>query len=126
MRSLAAIILFAIAACAKAPDAVPARVACQNPLAGCQIYSGVEVRFSNTPTTMQAFELVVTAPEGGDVYASFQMQGMDMGMNRYRLLRENGKWRAKVMLPACVQGRRDWLLRLELSGKNYEISFAAG
>lgn len=126
MKKFFVMVLLAMVACAKAPDAAPVRVACQNPLAGCRIDQGVDIRFSNTPTTMQAFDLEVTAPEASDIHASFQMRGMGMGMNRYRLLRENNKWRARVMLPACVQGRRDWVLRLDVGGKAYEMPFVAG
>ncbi|MCX7627975.1 MAG: hypothetical protein N2Z69_06125 [Methylophilaceae bacterium] len=75
---------------------------------------------------MQPFDLEVEAPEDAAVHASFRMSGMDMGPNRYRLLRENDRWRARVLLPACVQGRRDWILRLEVGNKIYEIPFMSG
>jgi hypothetical protein len=126
MSKLPLIALLVVAACAKSPDPSPQAVTCPDPLAGCRLDAGIEIRFSQTPAVMQAFELEVVAPQGAELHASFQMQGMDMGMNRYRLLQENGKWRAKVMLPACVQGRRDWILRLEVSGKTYEMPFVAG
>jgi hypothetical protein len=126
MSKLPLIALLVVAACAKSPEPSPQTVACLDPLAGCRLDAGIEIRFSHTPAVMQDFELEVVAPKGADLHASFQMRGMDMGMNRYRLLQENGKWRAKVMLPACVQGRRDWILRLEVSGKTYEMPFVAG
>jgi hypothetical protein len=117
--------LLVLVACAKSPQP-PALVACHDPLAGCRLDREIEVRFSQTPTVMQPFDLEVTASGAVDVHASFQMQGMDMGMNRYRLLKKGGKWSARVMLPACVQGRRDWVLRLEVNVKTYEMPFAAG
>lgn len=120
------IALLFLVACAKSPDTSPLVVTCRDPLAGCRLDAGIEIRFSQTPAVMQAFDLEVAAPEGADLHASFQMRGMDMGMNRYRLLKENGKWHARVMLPACLQGRRDWVLRLEVSGKTYEMPFVAG
>lgn len=126
MRRLFTAILFAIVACTKETDALPVKAVCQNPLAGCEIDHEVRIRFSQLPATMQPFELEVMARDGADLHASFQMQGMEMGMNRYRLVREGGKWRARVMLPACIQGRRDWVLLLEISGKFYEIPFVAG
>lgn len=115
-----------LVACARTPDQPPLPVTCADPLAGCRIGDGLELRFSHTPSAMQAFDLEIVAPQETPVHASFQMRGMEMGMNRYRLLWEQGKWRAKVMLPACVQGRHDWLLRLEVDGRAYEIPFKAG
>ena len=126
MSKLPLIAVLVLVACNKSPDAMLLAVTCRDPLAGCRLDAGIEIRFSQTPTVMQAFDLEVAAPQGADLHASFQMRGMEMGMNRYRLLQENGKWRAKVMLPACVQGRRDWILRLEVSGKTYEMPFVAG
>jgi hypothetical protein len=117
--------LLVLVACAKSPQS-PVLVHCHDPLAGCRLDRGVEVRFSQTPSVMQSFDLEMTASGAVDVHASFQMQGMDMGMNRYHLLKKGGKWSAKVMLPACVQGRRDWVLRLEVGAKTYEMPFAAG
>jgi hypothetical protein len=119
------IALFFLAACAKSPDA-PVRATCRDLLVGCRLDTGIKLRFSQRPGVMQTFDLEVEAPEMANLHAVFQMQGMEMGMNRYRLLRQNGKWYAKVMLPACVQGRRDWSLQLEVNGKIYEVPFVAG
>lgn len=112
-----------LSACAKAP--VAHSVNCMDPVAGCRLDEGLEVRFSNTPAVMQKFDLEMRAPENAAPYASFQMQGMDMGLNRYRLLWNNGKWHAEAMLPACVRGRHDWVLRLEAGGKIYEMPFTS-
>ena len=49
-----------------------------------------------------------------------------MGENRYRLVFENGVWKAKVLLPVCVQGRRDWLLLLDVDGQQYVVPFVSG
>ncbi len=117
-------LLLVLAACARPPE--PKSVACADPVAGCRLPENLEVRFSRQPTMMQAFGLEVAAPADAEVHASFQMRGMEMGMNRYRLLRKDGKWYASVMLPACVQGRSDWVLRLEVGNKVYELPFAAG
>ncbi|HYG14046.1 MAG TPA: hypothetical protein VD885_07875, partial [Methylophilaceae bacterium] len=62
--------------------------------------------------------------------ASFAMQGMEMGLNRYRLLRQpDGKWAAEVTLPVCVQGRSDWLMELEViepdGAHRYQLAFRA-
>lgn len=100
-------------------------VACPDPIAGCRLDEAVSVRFSQTPGVMEKFALDVHAPKNAEPYASFQMQGMDMGPNRYRLLWNGGVWHADVMLPACVQGRRDWVLRLEVGKKIYEMPFVS-
>jgi hypothetical protein len=117
-------LLLLLAACGKAPELIP--VSCADPLAGCRLPDGMEVRFSRQPSVMQSFDLDMAAPADSEPYASFQMRGMEMGMNRYRLLRKDGHWHASVMLPACVQGRRDWVLQLDVGGKTYEVPFIAG
>ena len=65
------------------------------------------------------------------VTASFAMQGMDMGMNRYQLVNDGAqRWFANVTLPVCVSGRSDWILTLEVlaGGRRFtlEVPFAVG
>ena len=124
MKLWGCLLMLALAACAR-PPAVQT-VSCPDPVAGCRLDRGLEVHFSKTPAVMQKFDLDVMAPENAAPYASFQMQGMEMGLNRYRLLWSDGKWHAEVTLPACVQGRHDWILRLEAGGKIYEMPFGSG
>ena len=90
----------------------------------------VQIRFDGMPRSMQPFGIVVTAPRASTVFASFAMQGMEMGLNRYRLLRQSdGKWTAEVTLPVCVQGRSDWLMELEVikpgDAQRYQLAFRA-
>jgi len=55
---------------------------------------------------------------------SLLLRGMEMGFNRYRLLPDGpGSWQAEVLLPACIQGRKDWLMTLEVDGRRYELPF---
>lgn len=69
--------------------------------------------------------------EGGEVAAQsvitdFQMQEMDMGMNRYRLqLSPQSDWRGKATLPVCTASRMDWLAIVEftLDGRPYRAIF---
>ena len=43
------------------------------------------------------------------------MVGMDMGINRYSLLKQqNGDFVGKVILPVCSVGRSDWLAKLSV------------
>ena len=104
-------------------------IACADPLAGCPFtHHGAPARltFSSQPAPMEAFELRVTAHGAKNVSAEFQMVGMDMGFNRYDLHRATANdFAARVTLPACVSGRRDWILTLEVDGSRYAIPFKA-
>ena len=103
-------------------------VACADPLAGCSFShrsATVKVRFSAQPTPLEAFELSVSAPGATRVSAEFQMNGMEMGFNRYDLRPAgNGMFASKVTLPVCVSGRRDWTLYLEIDGAHYALPFS--
>jgi len=88
---------------------------------GCRAGDGsfsVELRFAAPPRAMKAFpvQLRVAAAEAVEtVMISFSMQGMDMGLNRYRMVRAaNNTWTADVTLPICVSGRSDWIAGVEL------------
>lgn len=102
-------------------------VPCPDIVAGCALpATGAQVRFDRKPDTLQRFKVLVAWPDVAEVHASFQMRGMEMGFNRYRLLPDGaGKWRAEVMLPACIQGRKDWLMLLEADGVRYQVPFAS-
>lgn len=117
--------LLLLAACNR--EAPVTTVACADPLAGCRIAEDVQLRFLQKPSALQPFAVEVTAPAKAAPHLRFLMQGMEMGMNRYRLLGEDGThWHANVTLPACVQGRHDWMLQLEIGNKTYEMPFSAG
>lgn len=64
-------------------------------------------------------------PDKDSVIADFQMVGMDMGMNRYRLTHSDGAWRANVTLPVCMSGRVDWFALIEFTakGNSYRAKF---
>jgi len=103
-------------------------VACADPLAGCRFShraATVNVQFSARPTPLKAFELKVSAPKAARVSAEFQMNGMEMGFNRYDLRPTgNGTFASSVTLPMCVSGRRDWTLYLEVDGTRYALPFS--
>lgn len=66
---------------------------------------------------LQPFPLNLTI-EGGEVdaqsvVADFQMQGMEMGANRYRLIPQPDGWQAMVTLPLCTSSQMDWLATIE-------------
>ena len=103
-------------------------VACADPVAGCSFsHRGaiVTVNFSARPTPLQAFELRVNAPGTSRISAEFQMNGMEMGFNRYDLrMAGRGRFASNVTLPVCVSGRRDWTLYLEIDGTHYALPFS--
>ncbi|MFO7542691.1 MAG: hypothetical protein R6W97_07785 [Thiobacillus sp.] len=103
-------------------------VACADPLAGCTFThrgAAASVRFSVQPAPLEAFEIRAAAPGVSRLSAEFQMVGMDMGFNRYDLRpTPDGAFATQVTLPACVSGRRDWILYLDLDGVRYALPFS--
>ncbi|HEY0722335.1 MAG TPA: hypothetical protein VGE50_13915 [Gammaproteobacteria bacterium] len=69
--------------------------------------------------TLQPFhlQLQITGnlqPRIQEVMVEFFMEGMDMGVNRYRLLRDGVSWQGEITLPVCVAGRSDWRAVVEM------------
>ena len=100
---------------------------CPSLVQGCTIELGAEkvsVKTNTTPVPLKPFTLSISASSARTVNVVLQMQGMDMGLNRYRLLRApNGEWLATITLPVCVSGRRDWLMMVEVDGKRQALAF---
>ena len=124
---VAALVAIALAGYLLKRPAQATLVQCAHPAAGCTFSRGgarVTVKFSATPTPLQAFELAVQAPAARRISAEFQMVGMDMGFNRYDLHRNSdGVWTSRVTLPVCVSGQREWTLYLDLDGSRYALPF---
>jgi hypothetical protein len=78
------------------------------------------VQFKEAPQVMKPFHLELNGEHIQNVrireiHASFAMKGMEMGFNRYQLIKVGqAEWKAEVTLPVCVQGRSDWEILLEL------------
>lgn len=81
------------------------------------------VSTSPQPRPLTAFAVRVrfvvaeaTRREVGTPSLEFEMEGMDMGQNRYHMVRaEAGSgWTAEVMLPLCSRRRLDWQLSVWL------------
>lgn len=88
--------------------------------------AAIELSFSPEPVLLKPFVLTVKAPNAKELVAVFTMVDMDMGINRYRLqLGEGGQWQAKIILPACISRRSDWLLMLEVDGNKVKVPFSA-
>ena len=91
--------------------------------AGCAVQQdarAITVQMSGDVRPLRPFELKLMLPEAvraNAVQASvdFVMVGMDMGINRYTLLRQaNGDFVGKVILPVCSIGRSDWVAQLSV------------
>lgn len=54
------------------------------------------------------------------VYVEFDMQGMNMGINRFELHKQSDKrvWEGFAILPVCVSGRKNWQVKLHIFGDN--------
>lgn len=110
----------------KVPEnALTLRLSC-TPSAVCLLPHGGELRFNTPPVREQAFTLSLFGVKVAQASVSFTMPGMNMGHNVYRLTREGDEWRAQVTLPACLSGRRDWVMLLEVGEHRYELPFTAG
>ncbi len=112
-----------------AANAVIEPVECKNIVAGCG-NANFSVRVDQQPKVMQPFILSVQATKATALHASFAMHGMEMGLNRYRLIQQvDGTWLATVTLPVCVQGRSDWAMLLEVQTvdglQRYQVRFQA-
>lgn len=108
------------------PEAVA--LACADVSVGCSFkHRGdpASVRLSPPPAQLEAFNIELRAEDVQRASAEFQMVGMDMGFNRYDLRPAgDGVFRARVTLPVCVSGRRDWVLTLDVDGTRYTVPFS--
>lgn len=80
----------------------------------------IELRLGPPVRPMEAFEISLrdlrgTLAADAQISVEFQMRGMDMGLNRYRLERAaDGGWRGRAILPVCTSGRSDWLAAVDV------------
>jgi hypothetical protein len=104
------------------------KVVCENILSGCGNQDFI-LKFLNEPKVMKPINVQLIVPNAKQVFLSFAMENMEMGLNRYQLFNKVGTniWEAQVTLPVCVQGRSDWVVQLEIKkGKHatlYELPF---
>lgn len=105
----------------RAAPTVPEQIDCPAMAGRCELPGGVRLLFLDAPSEGHAFTLAIEGDATGEPSAEFSMRSMDMGFNRYRFVRANGRWEARVTLPACVSGRHDWLMTLQLDGRQLRI-----
>ncbi len=100
---------------------------CADLRAGCAArVAGREVRFGTDSAIkpLKAFEIWVQAPGAQKIEARFTMEGMDMGFNLYTLRADGqGVHKARITLPVCVSGRRDWVMTLAIDGTDLAVPF---
>lgn len=96
-------------------------ISCADITQPCQFQDLFAVRFLETPQPMKPLHLEVQMQYPVKaIHADFAMQGMEMGLNRYRLLAASNPntWQATITLPVCVQGRSDWEMLLEVESED--------
>ena len=80
----------------------------------------VELSLGPSVQPMRPFGIQLRVLQGqlssaAQVELQFQMQDMDMGQNRYRLLAgKQGIWRGNAVLPVCSRGRSDWFAQINI------------
>lgn len=111
------------------PEAVAWNAAACNVHQGCPLPNGAEVKFSDTVQAKAPFDVAVrhVPADVAEVFVSFSMKDMDMGFNRYKLVRQpDGTWLAsQIRLPVCVQNRHDYLADIHIGGQVYQTAFTA-
>ncbi|MDO5639029.1 MAG: hypothetical protein Q4G28_04100 [Neisseria sp.] len=96
---------------------------------GCKLPNGAVLKFSDEVAAKAPFDIELrgAAADVAEVFVSFSMKDMDMGFNRYKLLKQaDGSWQAKqIRLPVCVQNRHDYLADINIGGQVYQTEFLA-
>lgn len=112
----------------KRTESVAQKLVCTDIVSGCG-NDLFKLKFLNSPQVMKPIRLQLETVNARQVYASFAMERMEMGLNRYHLLKrpDLDLWFAEVTLPVCVQGRSDWVVELEIKTQletmHYQIPF---
>lgn len=96
-------------------------VNCAAQSSACKLPGGRTLYFIDPLSETRPFVLALDGPVAAEPSAAFAMRSMDMGFNRYRFVRAHGRWQARIMLPACVTGRHDWEMTLEVDGERLQI-----
>ena len=122
------LVIVALVGARNQPSTGSRMIACSDPVLGCVFkHRGqmMQLRFSHSPTPLQPFTITLHAPGARQIQAEFQMQGMEMGFNRYEFTADKtGAFTARVTLPVCVSGRSDWKLYLQIDAQRYAIPFS--
>ena len=96
--------------------------------AGCSFRldgKSIHVKTGTPPSAARPFQLEVVAEQAKSVKAQFEMSGMNMTTPVYVLQKSARGWTAEIVLPVCVSGRSDWVLRLDVDQARIDIPFVA-
>lgn len=85
----------------------------------------IHVKTGTPPSAARPFRLEVAAEQAKSVKAQFEMSGMNMTTPVYVLQKSARGWAAEIVLPVCVSGRSDWVLRLDVDQARIDIPFVA-
>ncbi len=83
---------------------------------------GFTLRFSEGVRPLEPFEVRIRPAPGSGIEAQramveFEMTGMDMGINRFRVEpAAGGGFAGQAVIPVCTTGRTDWVATVTLSG----------
>ena len=109
------------------PENGAAAVQCDVLAAGCPFLQGATLRLRGLTSTKSAFSIEADGVPSGvqSLSASFRMDGMEMGFNRFDLAKQaDGRWRAeRVYLPLCTAGRHDWVVVWQADGVVFQAAF---
>jgi hypothetical protein len=84
------------------------------------------VKSDQAINTSKPVHLTLIGP-AKSIRLSWQMLGMDMGRNYYKMLSDDQQqWRAETMLPICSQQRLDWLLTFDIDQAQVLIQTQSG
>ena len=105
---------------------------CDAAVTTCFVREGsitISLKMGPGVTPLQPFPLTlaITGEKNAveKVLVDFQMQGMDMGSNRYRLEPQQGVWQGRVTLPMCMASRMDWraIIEFMVDGEPVQVGF---
>ncbi len=106
---------------------VQVQAACNVTDGGCPFLDGATLHLigvgnAKTPFTIEARHV---PPHVRSISASFQMNNMEMGFNRFELQKvDETTWRvSSVYLPLCVEGRNDWQIHWQADGRSFSAGF---
>jgi len=110
---------------------IPSVPECDVSITTCQAVLGeysLSFRINSVVRPLNPFSVSLEAegwqPEQAAVY--FSMQGMEMGLNRFKLKQVADVWQGQAMLPVCTDQRSDWLATVFVShnGQRYRSVFS--
>ncbi|ULJ68986.1 hypothetical protein MIS45_09530 [Wielerella bovis] len=100
---------------------------CQVTQQGCPFLGNAIFRLHGvgghkTPFRIQADNVPASVKQ---ISASFSMKDMDMGFNRFDLVKQaDGSWHTdNVYLPFCTAARHDWLVEWTVDGQRFQAAF---